>query len=53
LVKKQKPSHWGSVLANEMQGSSDFCRGDPYGVEYTTFELVGVFDSVTHEGGAG
>ena len=33
-----KPSHWGSVLANEMWGAPDLCLGDVVGEGYTEVE---------------
>jgi len=43
-----------SVLANAMWGGgSDLGRGDLYGVGYTGFELMGVYNWVMCEGGAG
>ena len=46
-----RPSCRGSVLANEMWRQSFLGRGDPNGVEYTTFEVVGVSNWTCARGG--
>ena len=46
-----RPSHRGSVLANEMWWQSFLGRGDPNGVEYTTFEVMGANNWTWREGG--
>jgi hypothetical protein len=40
--QKLKPSHWGSVLANNILGSCILGRGDHIGVGSIKFEVVGV-----------
>ena len=47
----QKPSHRGSVLANEMQVGLFLGRGDPIGEGYTGVEVPGGCDWVKCEGG--
>ena len=37
----QKPSHWGSVLADDMRGGLYSCRGDLFGVGKRGVEVVG------------
>ena len=46
-----RPSRRGSVLANEMWRQSFSGRGDPNGVEYTAFEVVGASNWTWREGG--
>ena len=53
LANNPKPSRWGSVFANEMQGASDLGRANLNGVGYTGFEVVVGCDWVTREGGPG
>ena len=49
--KNQKPSHWGSVLASEMQVGLILGRGDPIGAGYAGVEVVRGRDRVRHKGG--
>ena len=46
-----RPSRRGSVLGNEMWRQSFSGRGDPNGVEYTAFEVVGASNWTWREGG--
>ena len=45
-AKNQKPSHWGLVLVNEMQGGSYLGGVDLVGVGETRLEVVGVPDEL-------
>ena len=50
-AKKQKPSHGGSVLANEVRVGSFWGIGDPIGAGHAGVEVHAGRDRVRREGG--